>query len=274
MTALPPLLSANTVHARRQLPIWIALTFSAGAVNAVALAACQRFVTHVTGTATLVGTDHQEPWLVVQYACVLVCFILGAMTSVVLLDGRRLRHRAPMPLVPLTIVVAVLATTAGLGIAGVFGPFGSTVETPGDFVLLSLLAFAMGLQNASVATTTGMIVRTTHMTGPVTDFAVAIATALMVREGVVAEAARRSAWIRGWKIAAFIGGALAGALVAMRAEYAAFLLPAGTTLGATLLLWRSLEESQRPAELLRPATREQPIARPDARLEPADASAE
>lgn len=264
MTGLPPILSPHAVHARRHLPIWIALAFSAGAVNAVALAACQRFVTHVTGTVTLLAVDHAEPWLVVEYGCVLACFVLGAMTSVLLIDGRRLRHREPWPIAPLVIVMLVLFGTALAGGLGAFGPFGRTVETPGDFVLLSVLGFAMGLQNASVATTTGMIVRTTHMTGPVTDLAIALATSLFGGENVVVEAARKSVRIRAWKIGAFLGGAFLGAIAARRFEYAAFLLPAGTTLLATLLLQRSLDA---PSEAEAPPM-------PTRRVEEPSASAE
>lgn len=261
MTALPPILSRREVHARKQVGIWVALAFSAGAVNAIALAACQRFVTHVTGTLTLLGTDHADPWLVLEYACVLGCFVLGAMASVVLIDGRRLRHREPWPLAPLAIVTAILFGTSIAGALDVFGPFGRTVETPGDFVLLSVLGFAMGLQNASVATTTGMIVRTTHMTGPVTDFAIALATALSGGERTVVDAARESAIIRAWKILAFAGGALVGVIAARQLQYGAFLLPAGTTMLAAAWLHRSLAEARalrnrQPAEASTPRVAE------------------
>ena len=39
-------------------------------------------------------------------------------------------------------------------------------------MLLSILSFAMGLQNAAVATSTGLLVRTTHLTGPATDLGI------------------------------------------------------------------------------------------------------
>jgi uncharacterized membrane protein YoaK (UPF0700 family) len=161
----------------------------------------------------------------------------------------------------LVIVMLVLFGTALAGGLGAFGPFGRTVETPGDFVLLSVLGFAMGLQNASVATTTGMIVRTTHMTGPVTDFAIALATSLFGGENVVVEAARKSVRIRAWKIGAFLGGAFLGALAARSLEYAAFLLPAATTFGATVLLQRSLDAPRRDSEAPRmPRHVEEPSA--------------
>lgn len=46
------------------------------------------------------------------------------------------------------------------------------LHKPGDFVLLCGLSFAMGLQNAAVASSTGQLVRTTHPTGPARDLGV------------------------------------------------------------------------------------------------------
>ncbi len=230
MANLPPLLPADAVHDQRHIGLWMALTFSAGAVNATALAACQRFVTHVTGTLSRLGADFDQAALFVEYGVVLFCFVLGAMTSVVLLDGRRLRHREPWPVAPLLLVAAVIAAVGALGLSGVFGAFGTTVETTGDFALLSMLAFAMGLQNAAVATTTGMIVRTTHMTGPMTDLAIALATTLSGGPEVAVAAARRSVWLRGSKIVAFALGALAATVLARELGYGTFFLPAIVTL--------------------------------------------
>ena len=48
--------------------------------------------------------------------------------------------------------------------------------------LLSLLAFAMGLQNAAVASTTGLAVRTTHLTGPATDLGIEAKHMLRLRD--------------------------------------------------------------------------------------------
>jgi len=257
MSQLPPLLSAESVHDRRHLAIWLSLTFSAGAVNATALAACQRFVTHVTGTLTRVGADFGELWLMIDYACVFACFIVGAMTSVFLIDGRRMRNREPWPTAPLWLVSIVLGITSLAGHLDAFGPFGRTVETTGDFVLLSLLGFAMGLQNASVATTTGMIVRTTHMTGPVTDFSVALATSLSGGPAPLVAAARRSVWLRGSKIFSFLVGALVTSLIAGHLEYLTFLLPTAVTALAAVLLGSSLREPReahaQPASIPAPA---------------------
>jgi uncharacterized membrane protein YoaK (UPF0700 family) len=148
-------------------------------------------------------------------------------------------------------VAFVLLVTGLVGLAGGFGPFGRTVETPGDFVLLSLLGFAMGLQNASVASTTGMIVRTTHMTGPVTDFSIALATSALGGPAPLVAAARRSVFLRGSKIVAFLVGALVVSLLTSHLGYASFLLPAGVTVVAATMLGaslRALRESPSPVE--------------------------
>ncbi len=228
MNAQVPLLPPATVHDRRNLPLWVTLAFSAGAVNAAALAACQRFVSHVTGTVTRVGADYGSAYLLLDYAAVLAAFVVGAMSSFWMLDGRRLRGKAPLVGLPLVLVAALLVAVAVLGRLDAFGPFGKTVETPGDFVMLGLLAFAMGLQNASVASTSGMIVRTTHMTGPLTDLSIALGAYLSsAAPAELRRRARAGIVLRGSKILAFIAGALVATLAASRLEYLTFFIPAG-----------------------------------------------
>lgn len=216
----------------RNFPTWVLLAFGAGCVNAGGFFACQRFVTHLTGTSTRIGMDVGSWTLMAEYGVILLCFMLGAAASVWLLEGRLLRGKPPLPWLPLTLVSSLLLTVAALGHAGVFGPFGQTVETFGDFVMLSLLSFAMGLQNASVATSTGLAVRTTHMTGPTTDLAVALAR-LRYLNGESRRAALDSAALRGAKLIAFIGGAAVMIPVCARLEYLAFCVPAGVIALAT-----------------------------------------
>lgn len=226
--------SPQTVFSLRHAPSWLGLAFSAGAVNAIAFLACSRFVTHVTGTVTHVGMDAQAIVLALDYAVVLGCFIVGAMTSVALIDGRHYQKKKPLYAVPLLAVSAILVALAIAGTSGVFGKFGGSIEGPRDFAFLSILAFAMGLQNAAVATTTGLIVRTTHMTGPATDLGMHLATALYV-EGDPRRVALRHAALRAGKIASFTSGAAAGAVLAATLQYGAFFFPAAAVLAATAL---------------------------------------
>lgn len=57
------------------------LVAAADMVNAIAFLATQRFVTHVTGTATRLGMALASFWLAVDFAVVLVYFVLGAMAA-------------------------------------------------------------------------------------------------------------------------------------------------------------------------------------------------
>jgi uncharacterized membrane protein YoaK (UPF0700 family) len=93
------------------------------------------------------------------------------------------------------------------------GDFGGAVDEPGDFVLLSSLSFASGLQNAAVATSTGLLVRTTHLTGPATDLGIHLVELAYVG-GDARRNARRHAMLRAGKLVSFAVGAGVGATLA------------------------------------------------------------
>lgn len=221
---------AHELTTRRNLPSWALLAFAAGSVNAGALLACERFVSHVTGTVTRIGVDAGAV-LALDYLMVLAAFIAGAGGAILL--ARRLGEPSrPAYWAPLTVVAAVLVLVAAAGGAGWLGAFGGTVETARDFGMLAVLGFAMGMQNAAVAASTAMAVRTTHMTGPATDLGVAFA---MLLDGDREEraAARSSVLLRATKLSAFMFGGVVMAVVCPRAGYLAFLLPAVACLVAT-----------------------------------------
>lgn len=239
----------EAVFSLRHLPSWLLLAFSAGAVNVIAFLACSRFVTHVTGTVSRIGMDASTVTLALDYAVVLGCFIVGAMSSTALLEGRHYQKKRPLFAVPLVLVSAILALLGAAGLFGVFGTFGGSVEGPRDFAFLSIVAFAMGLQNAAVATSTGMLVRTTHMTGPATDLGVHLTTALYT-EGDARRTALRQAGLRAGKIAAFASGGAAGAALAQTSGYSAFFVPAVIVSVATALSFVNVTVmSENPKEM-------------------------
>ncbi|MBC7171185.1 MAG: DUF1275 domain-containing protein, partial [Polyangiaceae bacterium] len=212
---------------------YLLLAFGAGAVNAGAFLACERFITHVTGTVTRIGLDVRMPLLMLEYTLVLLAFVVGAMSSVLAHKARTLRGAPPRHASPLVVVAAVLGATAVAGHLGAFGPLGGTVEEPIDFAFLSVIAFAMGLMNASVATSTALAVRTTHMTGPVSDFAVSLATAWLT-VGDERKGALRVAALRGGKVVAFAVGAASMVPAVGALGYLAFGIPAVCVLFAAL----------------------------------------
>ena len=231
----------DRVVSLRHLPSWALLAFAAGAVNAGALLACSRYVSHVTGTLTRVGVDATDV-LGLDYLFVLASFMAGAVAAI-LLVRRPTAAGVPRYWIPLSIVSLTITLVALLGHAGVFGPFGGSVETAHDFAFLCVLGFAMGMQNAAVAASTGMAVRTTHMTGPATDFAVALAT-LATGDAEERAGAKKSLALRGTKLIAFIlGGAVMPALC-VHFGFLALVLPAAACVAATLASFVPFELSK------------------------------
>jgi uncharacterized membrane protein YoaK (UPF0700 family) len=235
------LVPRGEVLSPKNLAGWMGLSFAAGAVNANAFLASQTFVTHLTGILTRLGIHVASLTLMTDYFGVFVCFVVGAMTAVVLLDGRRLRGLPSLPWLPLATVSLLLVLVAILGHAGVFGAFGAYDESRGEFGLFMLLAFAMGLQNAAVGNATGSLVRTTHMTGPATDLGVALAF-LLIRDlpHEHIEAAKRTVTLRSAKIVAFALGCIASALLVPTLEFLGFLMPASICALVALSLFRRI----------------------------------
>jgi uncharacterized membrane protein YoaK (UPF0700 family) len=213
------------VISSRHAPSWLLLAMGAGAVNAGALLACERFVSHVTGTVTQVGVNFERFWLMLDYFLVLLSFVAGAMASVLAIGARVQRGKQPLHILALVMVAVALILIALAGHLGAFGQFGASPDQPGDFLMLSLLGFAMGLQNATVATSTGLAIRTTHMTGPATDFGIHLASSLFAR-GEERRTALKHAFLRGGKIFAFILGGVLMVPVVRAVGYLAFALPA------------------------------------------------
>jgi uncharacterized membrane protein YoaK (UPF0700 family) len=215
----------DTIYAPRHIPSWFALAGAAGAVNGFAFLSCEEFVSHITGTTTRIGLEWHHLGLAAEYTLVLVSFVIGAIASVIWLQARACRGKRPRWATPLRAVALILACAAIAGHNGYFGPFGGNISGEPPFVLLSVLAFAMGLQNAAVASTTGLAVRTTHLTGPATDLGIHLGTAFFAA-GRERREAFKGAGLRIGKIVAFIGGAGLALPLAERFGYLSLLAPA------------------------------------------------
>lgn len=218
--------SAKTIYSIHHVPSWLSLCAAAGGVNAFAFLTCQQFVTHVTGTVTRLGLEAPRYGIAAEYGAVVGSFIVGAAVSVVFIQARATRGKKPRWATPLITVAGLLIGVAVAGHLGVLGRYGVTLaadEPP--VLLLSLLAFAMGLQNATVASTTGLAVRTTHATGPATDLGVSLGIACLI-DGPERADAVKSAALRGGKITAFVTGAAGMIPLANTYSYLALIAPA------------------------------------------------
>jgi uncharacterized membrane protein YoaK (UPF0700 family) len=224
----------DRIYSPRNIPSWLALACAAGSVNGFAFLACEEFVSHITGTSTRAGLEWQHLGLAAEYIAVLGSFIAGALTSVLWLQARVCRGKRPRWASPLRAVVLILAGVAIAGHIGYFEPFGGQISGEPPFILLSMLAFAMGLQNAAVASTTGLSIRTTHMTGTATDVGIHLGTAFFAR-GSERRDALKCAGLRIGKIVAFIIGAGLALPLADRLGYLMLLAPASLVSFAVVL---------------------------------------
>lgn len=146
------------------------LTFVAGAANAGGFMAVHEYTSHMTGIISAIADNVVlgNLTLVVAGLGALSSFIAGAATSAILINwGRRLELQAEYAL-PLFVEASLL-----FGFA-MMGAFFDLHEGAGVSATVTLLCFIMGLQNAIITKLSGARIRTTHMTGLVTDTGIEI----------------------------------------------------------------------------------------------------
>lgn len=237
------------------------LSFVAGAANAGGFLAVGQYTSHMTGMLSSVADNLMlgQVTLVVAAIGALLAFLTGAMTTAILVNWglrRGLRSAYGLPL---------LLESAALLVFGLFGA-AMHVFTPLFLPLtVVLLCFIMGLQNAVITKISQAEIRTTHVTGLVTDIGIELGKLLYVNaraDSAPVLANRRKLRIHTLLVGCFFGGGLFGAF---GFKYAGF----ATTVPLAVALWvlslrPLLQDLQRRAAV---AGRPQPARRaqgPDA----------
>jgi uncharacterized membrane protein YoaK (UPF0700 family) len=145
-----------------------ALAFIAGATNAGAFLAVKQYTSHMTGMVSSMA-DYLvlgELRLAAGALAGLLSFLAGAATSAVLVNYAKRRHLRSQFALPLLLEAALLL---------LFGLIGARLAlVHGIFVsgTVMLLCFIMGLQNAVITKISKSEIRTTHVTGLVTDIGI------------------------------------------------------------------------------------------------------
>lgn len=223
---------------------WFVLSFLAGNINAGGFLACGRFVSHVTGFATLGGLSLKEGsvWETIGILTIPGYFLIGVMTSGYLTEKRRANEIDGQKYAPVLWLVAVCMALATLGgITGFFGPFGESANLAHDYFLLALLCGACGLQNAAITSSSGSTVRTTHLTGLTTDLGLGIIRSEVHHSKSEDRARERKAnLLRLGTIGSFMMGSFIGAIFYSGLHYLGFLLP------MTIAIYASLAASRAP----------------------------
>ncbi|HEY1099891.1 MAG TPA: YoaK family protein [Myxococcota bacterium] len=200
-------------HDERYLPRQVfvggaLLTFIAGQVNAIGvIGVFHEAITHVTGTITRGAIALAQGALPAAGLAlsIVAAFAVGAVGAGALIGSRELqaggRYRAGLLIEAAVFVLAWLLFRSG--------------SILGEHVA----AAGAGLQNGLVTTWSGAILRTSHVTGLVTDLALAVGMRLRGRR------LDRRAALHTVMIAGFFVGGIAGALLWRGLGFDAFVSP-------------------------------------------------
>lgn len=186
------------------------LAFIAGAINAGGFIAIGKYTSHMTGIISAVADDVALGLFGAAAIGVVlfVAFTAGAGCSAILINWGRRNFRTRQYAYPLFAEAVLLL---GFGAAGLL--------QPATFVAVAapLLCFIMGLQNATITKISGARVRTTHVTGMVTDIGIELGKLAYRTRGdvpgrhpVIANLPRLSIHAR--MVAMFFIGGILGAL--------------------------------------------------------------
>jgi uncharacterized membrane protein YoaK (UPF0700 family) len=234
--------SSLTAFQRRNILVWLTLAFQAGILNIGGFLACHRFVTHTTGFATHFGEEAALSSWQSAFGMLTVpgFFLIGCMISGFFIDFRQLRDRAPLYEYSFGLIGLLMLIVSIGGHNKVFGEFGEPLLLARDYALLAILCLCAGLQNATITSASGAVVRTTHLTGITTDLGIGLTRVLTKKKGDQVRKHEAKANItRAGLIFFFILGSYFGALLFLEIEYKGFLIPAVISIVLSVLSFRA-----------------------------------
>lgn len=177
------------------------LASMAGATNAATFVATGFFAANMTGNVSSLS-DHAASgnWrLAAVFAAIVLAFVLGAFSAAMTIEAAR--RRGARGIFALMIVLEGLLIGA-LGIVGVL-----SLASP--LLLVTMLSYAMGIQNAATTLISRGKVRTTHVSGIATDIGIELAQ-LTQPDAASRAATRASLTLHSLTLGAFALGGTAG----------------------------------------------------------------
>ncbi|ALG69760.1 membrane protein [Azospirillum thiophilum] len=214
-------LSESKRTRRANIHLGVSLAFVAGAINAGGFLAVLQYTSHMSGIVSSVADNLVLGNLTALAAGVasVAAFVSGAAYSTILINWGRHHRMHSAYAYPLFWEALLLLA---------FGLLGNSLEdhralfTP---LTVLLLCFIMGLQNAIITKISNAEIRTTHMTGIVTDIGIELGKLVYINLG--RESARYRPVRTDWRrlglllslLAAFCLGGTAGAVGFHNAGY-------------------------------------------------------
>ena len=210
---IPLLRGWTTVQrtAQNNIRLGMTLCFVAGATNAGGFLAVGQYTSHMTGVLSSVADNLVLGRFALALAglAALLAFLGGAMTTAWMVNWGLRRKLQSAYGRPLLLEAALLL---------VFGLFGTGINVwAGLFAPLTvlLLCYLMGLQNAVITKISHAEIRTTHITGLVTDMGIELGKLLYfnrLSRDVLVTADRHRLGIHLKLVGSFFIGGLSGAI--------------------------------------------------------------
>jgi uncharacterized membrane protein YoaK (UPF0700 family) len=195
----------------------------AGYINTIFLSLYLLPVSHLSGTLSRFSWDiSKNDWSdLAQISGIIVGFLFGAMLSGLIIGNSTVQLGRRYGVV--------------LGLEGIFLALSAWLLHRAPVLAVSLAALACGIQNGMASNYRGMIIRTTHVTGVVTDLGVLLGRWLRHRKVDTWQFALLT-----FTILAFVLGGFAGAVMSKLFAENALWLAAGITMsvGAGYFAWR------------------------------------
>jgi uncharacterized membrane protein YoaK (UPF0700 family) len=216
-------LTASQRTRRENVHLGAGLAFVAGATNAGAFLAVSQYTSHVTGMISSMADAVvlREPQVFLVGLGAVVCFMTGAATTAVLVHFARRQGWSSAFALPLLLEAILLLA---FGLMGAWLDHVHAVFVPAT---VAILCYMMGLQNAVITKISRNEIRTTHMTGNVTDLGIEFGKLFFVNRAprasaldqapVLADRARIR--VLSLLIAAFFVGGVLGAIGFRRIGY-------------------------------------------------------
>jgi uncharacterized membrane protein YoaK (UPF0700 family) len=166
--------SKRTESANRHLARYLA--FVAGAANAGGFLAVRQYTSHMSGVVAAMADNFALGSLALVFSglAAMLSFLLGAFLTTLFVRwarGRAMESEYALPLIAEAALLILFGFT-GRVFAG-----GRVLGT------VMLLCFNMGLQNAIITKLSNAVIRTTHVTGMVTDIGIALGRIVSSRTG-------------------------------------------------------------------------------------------
>ena len=169
------MLSARAYSFHQKSKLAISLSWIGGYTNVITLLVCGWTISHVTGTTTWFAKTLIERsvapgnpiFTAAYFGYVLLTFWLGAVLSAFLLEGAERSGHASKYVLPMAaeaILLSIFAIRIDFASRHEIHSLGWHL-----YFTSGVASTAMGLQNATITRISGAVVRTTHLTGVITD---------------------------------------------------------------------------------------------------------